>query len=50
MKTVIPGSPYVTPVGSLLGGWRDMLDDIRQLCTGLDALPDRCACGDAQSI
>ena len=49
MKSVILGSPYVTPLGRLLGGWRDILDDIRQLCTSLNALPDGCACGDIQS-
>lgn len=30
----------------LLGGWLDILDDIRALCKALNALPDRCACGD----
>ena len=49
MKTSNLGSPYLTPLGRLLGGWRDMLDDIRQLCTSLNALPDGCACGDAGS-
>lgn len=33
----------------LLGGWRDILEDIRDLCTGLNALPDHCACGDGIS-
>ncbi len=33
----------------LLGGWRDILDDIRALCTSLNALPDDCACGDGVS-
>lgn len=33
----------------LLGGWRDILEDIRDLCTSLNALPDRCACGDGVS-
>lgn len=33
----------------LLGGWRDILEDIRQLCTGLNALPDGCACGNGRS-
>ena len=49
MKTTLLGTPYMTPLGRLLGGWRDMLDDIRQLCTSLDALPDGCACGDGRS-
>ncbi len=30
----------------LLGGWLDIQDDIRALCKALNALPDRCACGD----
>ncbi|MDP2318981.1 MAG: hypothetical protein Q8O42_06560 [Acidobacteriota bacterium] len=30
----------------LLGGWLDILEDIRALCKALNALPDRCACGD----
>ena len=29
----------------LLGGWRDVLDDIRALCRSLDELPDECQCG-----
>ena len=33
----------------LLGGWRDILEDIRHLCTSLNALPDHCACGDGVS-
>ena len=33
----------------LLGGWRDILEDIRDLCTSLNALPDRCASGDGVS-
>lgn len=33
----------------LLGGWRDILEDIRDLCTSLDAIPDDCACGDGVS-
>ena len=49
MKTALLGSPYVTPLGRLLGGWRDILDDIRQLCTSLNALPDGCACGNSRS-
>lgn len=30
----------------LLGGWRDILDDMRDLSVSLTALPDECACGD----
>ena len=33
----------------LLGGWRDILEDIRDLCTKLNARPDHCACGDGVS-
>lgn len=33
----------------LLGGWRDIVEDIRDLCTSLNALPDHCACGDGVS-
>ena len=33
----------------LLGGWRDILDDIRHLCKSLKAMPDNCACNDGRS-
>ena len=33
----------------LLGGWRDILDDIRHLCRSLKALPDGCACSDGRA-
>lgn len=33
----------------LLGGWRDIIDDIRRLCRSLDALPDTCRCGQGAS-
>ena len=49
IKTSLLGTSYVTPLGRLLGGWRDILDDIRQLCAGLNALPEGCMCGDAPS-
>lgn len=29
----------------LLGGWRDVLDDIRSLCRMMQDLPDVCQCG-----
>ncbi len=33
----------------LLGGWRDILDDIRHLCRSLNALPESCTCGHGSS-
>ena len=33
----------------LLGGWGDILDDIRHLCRSLSALPDACTCGEGAS-
>jgi len=29
----------------LLGGWRDVAEDVRKLALGLDALPETCTCG-----
>ena len=50
MKKLVPGSSYPTQhQHPLLGGWRDILDDIRHLCTSLKALPDGCACGNGRS-
>lgn len=33
----------------LLGGWRDILNDLRHLCASVTRLPDHCACGDGGS-
>ncbi len=33
----------------LLGGWRDIVDDIRALCRMLAELPDVCQCGNGTS-
>lgn len=33
----------------LLGGWRDILDDLSRLCRSLKALPDTCTCGQGAS-
>ena len=33
----------------LLGGWRDILDDIRHLCKSLKGMPDGCTCRDGPS-
>ena len=41
--------PWSPDQRRLLGGWHDILDDIRALCTSLNALPDQCACGDGVS-
>ena len=41
--------PWSPDQRRLLGGWRDILDDLRVLCKSLDALPDDCACGDGVS-
>ena len=38
---------YTPPQRRLLGGWRDVLDDVRQLSRCLAAMPDECRCGDA---
>ena len=46
MENLLLDRSYLTPnQRRLLGGWRDILDDIRLLCTTLTALPDGCACG-----
>ena len=50
MKNLVFDSLYLTATQRrLLGGWRDILDDIRHLCTNLKALPDGCACGNGRS-
>ena len=33
----------------LLGGWRDVADDVRQLERGLRAVPETCTCGDGSA-
>ena len=33
----------------LLGGWHDIIDDIRRLCRSLNVLPDACTCGQGTS-
>jgi len=33
----------------LLGGWRDVRDDIRRLATAFERVPDECACGDGSA-
>jgi hypothetical protein len=37
---------YAAPTTRLLGGWKDVSDDIRKLVKALDGTPDDCACGD----
>lgn len=36
---------FTPPQRRLLGGWRDVLDDVRELAQGLTAMPDTCECG-----
>ena len=38
---------FTPPQRRLLGGWRDILDDVRELSRRLAAMPDECRCGDA---
>ena len=38
---------FTPPQLRLLGGWRDILDDVRELSWRLAAMPDECRCGDA---
>ena len=33
----------------ILNAWRDVLDDLRRLCSGLKALPDHCSCGEGRA-
>ena len=41
---LVNASRYRPDHRRLLGGWRDILDDIGHLCTSLNSLPDDCAC------
>lgn len=38
---------FTPPQRRLLGGWRDILDDVRELSQCLAAMPEDCRCGDA---
>ena len=50
MANLVLGGFDLTPgQRRLLGGWRDILDDIRLLCASLTAVPDGCGCGDGES-
>ena len=50
MENLVLHGLYLTPNQRwLLGGWHDILDDIRHLCTSLKALPDGCVCGNGRS-
>lgn len=49
MAKTIPADPrFTAQQHQILNRWRDVLDDMRDLCAGLKALPDHCSCGDAQ--
>ena len=46
MNNAATNLPYLTMKQQrLLGGWLDILDDIRHLCGSLMALPESCTCG-----
>ena len=50
MKNVAGDELYLTrDQQGLLGGWRDIMDDVAHLCRSLHALPDTCACGQGGS-
>lgn len=38
---------FTPPQRRLLGGWRDILDDVRQLSRCVATMPEECGCGDA---
>jgi len=45
MRPILNPSEHVSNAHRLLGGWRDVLDDIHALCQTFEALPDVCECG-----
>jgi predicted nucleic acid-binding Zn-ribbon protein len=45
MKSMVALPDENVPHHRLLGGWRDVLDDIRALCRTLEELPGVCMCG-----
>ena len=47
MKNPLLNPTANTSLRRLLGGWRDVLDDIRSLCRNLEQLPGLCECGHA---
>ena len=50
MNNLILPEKYLTAdQRRLLGGWRDILDDIRALCRALADLPDGCQCANGSS-
>ena len=46
---VIDSTSLTVDQRRLLGGWRDILDDIRHLCKSLKGMPDGCTCSDGPS-
>ena len=50
MNNEVINAPYLTTKQQrLLGGWLDILDDIRHLCRSLRALPESCRCGNGSA-
>jgi hypothetical protein len=51
MVTAIGPSHYLSAAQQrLLGGWRDVTDDIRLLCRRLAELPEECRCGSGAAL
>ena len=49
MKSAVFPSHYLSADQQrLLGGWRDVMDDMKLLCRNLAALPDTCQCGNGE--
>jgi hypothetical protein len=48
-KATPAGARFTAHQHQVLNGWRDVLDDLRDLGESLKAVPDSCACGDGRA-
>ena len=48
-RTLTLSATFTAPQRRLLGGWRDILDDVRELSRSVGEMPDECRCGDAMA-
>ena len=46
---VVAGNYLTVDQQRLLGGWRDVVDDVTELCRSLSDLPDICECGNGEA-